>query len=233
MSEMTPIADAAAVRRVPLFRNFGEREIAEIAAAATYRSYRKHDFVMREGDAGGTFFILMQGSVSVCRLLSDGREMILAILKEGDFFGEMAMFDSSLRSASIKALTDVQVATIRYADFLVLLEENPHIGRSLAVALAARLRAANDLIAATMTQDVRMRLASLLLNLSAQFGEPAANGETRIGLLLASDDIASIIATTSDTVNRALKKLRDDNIIDLRAAHIVIRDAERLRALAP
>ena len=54
--------------------------------------------------------------------MPDGREMILAILKEGDFFGEMAMFDSSLRSASIKTLTDVEVGAIRYADFLVLLE---------------------------------------------------------------------------------------------------------------
>src|SRR5271154_6314848 len=92
-----PMIDEASIRRVPLFRDFGDDEIAGIAGTVTERTYGKHDFIMREGDPGSTFFILVKGSVSVCRIMPDGREMILAILKEGDFFGEMAMFDSSLR----------------------------------------------------------------------------------------------------------------------------------------
>src|SRR5271163_2338972 len=116
--------DLEAIRRVPLFRDFGDDEVAHIAETVTDRTYRKHDFIVREGDLGNTFFILVRGSVSVCRIMSDGREMILAILNEGDFFGEMAMFDSSLRSASIKTLTAVEVGAIRYADFLVLLDDN-------------------------------------------------------------------------------------------------------------
>jgi len=129
--------------------------------------------------------------------MPDGREMILAILKEGDFFGEMAMFDSSLRSASIKTLTEVEVGAIRYADFLVLLDDNPRVGRSLVIALSERLRAANALIAATTSQDIRARLASLLLNLSAQFGEEAENG-IRISLRLTNQEMANMIATTRE-----------------------------------
>jgi len=224
--------DAAAIQRVPLFRDFGADEVAGIAATVTDRTYAKHDFIVREGDPGHTFFILVKGSVSVCRIMPDGREMILAILKEGDFFGEMAMFDSSLRSASIKTLTPVEVGAIRYADFLVLLDANPRIGRSLVIALSERLRAANALIAATTSQDIRARLASLLLNLSVQFGERVDNG-TRISLRLTNQEMANMIATTRETVNRTLNRFWDEKLVDMRAAHVIIVDPDRLRALVP
>jgi CRP/FNR family transcriptional regulator, cyclic AMP receptor protein len=227
-----PMIDEAAIRRVPLFRDFDDNEIAGIAATVTDRTYAKHDFIVREGDPGSTFFILVKGSVSVCRIMPDGREMILAILKEGDFFGEMAMFDSSLRSASIKTLTDVEVGAIRYADFLVLLEGNPRVGRSLVTALSDRLRAANALIAATTQQDIRARLASLLLNLATQFGEPVEGG-IRISLRLTNQEMANMIATTRETVNRTLNRFWDEKLVDMRTAHVVIVDPGKLRALVP
>jgi CRP-like cAMP-binding protein len=168
----------------------------------------------------------------VCRIAPDGRETILSILKEGDFFGEMSMFDSSLRSASIKTLTEVEVGAIRQADFLTLLDRNPRIGRSLVIALSERLRAANALIAATTSQDIRARLASLLLNLGDQFGERVDNG-TRITLRLTNQEMANMIGTTRETVNRTLNRFWDDKLVDMRTAHVVIVQPDRLRALIP
>src|SRR5271155_3647284 len=137
--------DVATIRRVPLFRDFADDEAAAIVATVTDRRYGKHQFIVREGDPGDTFFILVRGSVSVCRIAPDGRETILSILKEGDFFGEMSMFDSSLRSASIKTLTEVEVGAIRQHDFLAMLERHPRFTRQFVVVLAERLRAANRL----------------------------------------------------------------------------------------
>jgi CRP-like cAMP-binding protein len=224
--------DVATIRRVPLFRDFADDEAAAVAATVTDRHYGKHQFVVREGDPGDTFFILVKGSVSVCRIAPDGRETILSILKEGDFFGEMSMFDSSLRSASIKTLTDVEVGAIRQGDFLILLDRNPRIGTALVIALSDRLRAANALIAATTSQDIRARLASLLLNLADQFGERVDNG-TRITLRLTNQEMANMIGTTRETVNRTLNRFWDDRLVDMRTAHVVIVEPDRLRALIP
>jgi len=220
------------LRRVPLFRDFGEEELRGVLATVTPRSYDRHQFIVRQGDPGETFFILVEGSVSVCRVAQDGRETILAILKEGDFFGEMAMFDSSLRSASIKSLTHVEVGAIRQADFLIMLERSPQLGRAFVMALTDRLRAANDLIAATTSQDIRARLATLLLNLSEQYGEHVDNG-MRIALRLTNQEMASMIGSTRETVNRTLNRFWDEKMVDMQTAHVVIVDPERLRALAP
>src|SRR3978361_657571 len=120
--------ELSTLRRIPLFRDFTDDQLSQVLATVAERRFAKHQFIVREGEPGDTFFIIAAGSIAVCRVGPDGRETILSILKEGDFFGEMSMFDSSLRSASIKTLTDVEVGAVRQADFLALIERDPHTG---------------------------------------------------------------------------------------------------------
>src|SRR3978361_2039695 len=171
--------ELSTLRRIPLFRDFSDEQLSQVLATVSERRYARHQFIVREGEPGDTFFVIASGSIAVCRIGPDGRETILSILKEGDFFGEMSMFDSSPRSGSIKTLTDVELGAVRQTDFLALIDRSPQIGKLLVIELSERLRAANALIAATTSQDIRARLASLLLNLSDQFGERVENG-TRI-----------------------------------------------------
>ena len=224
--------DLSTLRRIPLFRDFNDEQLSQVLATVSERRFPKHQFVVREGEPGDTFFVIASGSVAVCRISPDGRETILSILKEGDFFGEMSMFDSSLRSASIKTLTDVEVGAVRQVDFLGLIDRNPQIGRLLVIELSERLRAANALIAATTSQDIRARLAALLLNLAEQFGEAVDNG-TRITLRLTNQEMANMIGTTRETVNRTLNRFWDDRLVDMRTAHVVVTEPDKLRSLIP
>jgi CRP-like cAMP-binding protein len=226
------VIDVSALRRVPLFRDFSDDQLAQVTATVSERRFAKHQFIVREGEPGDTFFIVAAGSVAVCRIGADSRETILSILKEGDFFGEMSMFDSSLRSASIKTLTEVEVCAIRQADFMSLIDRNPQIGKLLVIELSERLRAANALIAATTSQDIRARLASLLLNLTEQFGEPTEQG-TRITLRLTNQEMANMIGTTRETVNRTLNRFWDDRLVDMRTAHVIVTEPGKLRELIP
>jgi CRP/FNR family transcriptional regulator len=154
------------------------------------------------------------------------------LLKANDFFGEMSIFDSAVRSASVRTVTVADVAHIERDAFMALLDRSPQIGRLLVIALAERLRAANALIASTTSQDIRSRLASLLLNLMERFGEPSVNG-TRITLRLTNQEMANMIGTTRETVNRTLNRFWDERLIDMRTANVVIVEPEKLRALLP
>jgi CRP-like cAMP-binding protein len=228
--EGAAMIDLAVLRSIPLFHEFGDEQLGAVLATVAERTFPKHQFIVREGEPGDTFFVIASGSVAVCRVAADGRETILSILKEGDFFGEMSMFDSSLRSASIKTLTEVHVGAVRRDDFLNLIDANPQIGKLLVIELSDRLRAANALIAATTSQDIRARLASLLLNLADQFGEPVENG-TRITLRLTNQEMANMIGTTRETVNRTLNRFWDDRFVDMRTAHVVVTAPDELRAI--
>jgi CRP/FNR family transcriptional regulator len=158
--------------------------------------------------------------------------MILSILKERDFFGEMSIFDTAVRAASVRTLTDVEVGAIEREDFLALIDRSPRIGRLLVIALSERLRAANKLISATTSQDIRSRLASLLINLTQNFGEPVANG-TRISLRLTNQEMANMIGTTRETVNRTLNRFWDEKLIDMRTTNIIVTDLDRLAGMVP
>ncbi len=220
------------LRNVPLFRDFESSELSEVAQLITTRRYAKHQMIFREGDTGQTFYLILAGSVAIVRIAADGRETILSILKERDFFGEMSIFDTAVRAASVRTLTDVEVGAIERDDFLALIDRSPRIGRLLVIALSERLRAANKLISATTSQDIRSRLASLLLNLVANFGEATPTG-TRISLRLTNQEMANMIGTTRETVNRTLNKFWDERLIDMRTSHVIVVEPEKLNALVP
>jgi CRP/FNR family transcriptional regulator len=221
------------LRNVPLFRDFETTELSEVAQLITTRQYGKHQTIFREGDPGQTFYLILSGSVAIVRVAADGRETILSILKERDFFGEMSVFDLAVRAAGVRTLTDVEVGVIERDDFLALIDRSPRIGRLLVIALSDRLRAANRLISATTSQDIRSRLASLLLNLMQNFGEPTATGGTRITLRLTNQEMANMIGTTRETVNRTLNRFWDERLIDMRTAHVVILEPEKFAAMVP
>ncbi|MFY9780974.1 MAG: Crp/Fnr family transcriptional regulator [Candidatus Baltobacteraceae bacterium] len=228
--DITRTISLESLRIVPLFRDFDVAELAEVAQLVTARRYGKHQTIFREGDPGQTFYLILEGSVAIVRIAPDGRETILSILKERDFFGEMSIFDSSVRAASVRTLTEVEVGVIERDDFLALIDRSPRIGRLLVISLSERLRAANKMIAATASQDIRSRLASVLLNLMQNFGEPVSNG-TRISLRLTNQEMANMIGTTRETVNRTLNRFWDERLIDMRTSHVVIVEPDRLRAM--
>jgi CRP/FNR family transcriptional regulator len=230
--DSTRIIGLEPLRAVPLFRDFDQAELSEVAQLVTTRRLGKHQTIFREGDPGQTFYLILSGSVAIYRNAPDGRETILSILKERDFFGEMSIFDTAVRAASVRTLTEVEIGVIERDDFLALIDRSPRIGRLLVIALSERLRAANKLISATTSQDIRSRLASLLLNLAANFGEPAPAG-TRITLRLTNQEMANMIGTTRETVNRTLNRFWDERLIDMRTAHVVVVEFEKLKAMVP
>jgi CRP/FNR family transcriptional regulator, cyclic AMP receptor protein len=223
--------DATILSKVPLFASFGDADRAAVAARMQTRRYSKGSLLVRENEPGESLFIVLRGNVAVTRATSDGKESILSILKEGDFFGEMAVLDESPRSATIKALKETETAILSREDFLDLLRSNPHMSLLLVVALSARLRATNEAIQAAAFQDIPTRLAALLLYLSKNFGE-ATPGGTRLTLRLTNQEMASMIGTTRESVNRTLNRFWDDKLIDMHESHIIISNPQGLEALA-
>lgn len=222
-----PRIDARLLCRVPLFSNLSEAQLQEVAALVMTRYFGKRECIVSEGDTGSALYFIMTGSAIVARSLPDGREAILSILTNHDFFGEMSVLSESRCSATVRAKTNVILGVIRRDAFLALIDREPKLGRALIVGLSERLRATNRLVTATTSQDVRLRLASLLLTLSETFGE-SVEGGTRISLRLTNQEIANMIGATRETVNRTLNRLWDERLIDMRSSRIVVTDVAEL-----
>ena len=124
---------------VPLFRNLSRRHIKRVASLARTRRFAAGAPIVRAGDAGSAFFVLLDSAARV--VTPKGRAKRL---RAGDFFGEMALLDDSPRSADVVADGDVLTMTISRSAFAKLLRSEPALAHELLRTLAARLRAAES-----------------------------------------------------------------------------------------
>jgi CRP-like cAMP-binding protein len=122
---------------VPLFEGLSKRHLQRIAKLARIRRFASGAPLVRSGDEGRSFYVLLDGSARVVR--AGGRVRRLGV---GDCFGEMALLDGAPRSADVVADGDVLALTIGRAGFAKLLRSEPALAQSLLRTLAARLRAA-------------------------------------------------------------------------------------------
>lgn len=218
------------LKRVPLFAGFGNDELKAVSRLLRPRRLTKRSILIYEGDTSDALYIIKEGSVAVTRASSEGKETILSILKEGDVLGEMGVLDEAPRSATVTLLRDGEVLVLPREDFLALLATRPELNRAVISALVARLRATNQATQARSHLNVKAKVAELLLMLGDSFGEPAENG-TRLNIKLTHQQLANMVGTTRETMNRMLTEFWDAKLIDMSGAYIVISDPISLAAM--
>lgn len=187
------------------------------------RSYDKGQMILLEEALGETFFVISNGSVKITRLSDDGREVILAMLGEGDFFGEMSLLDGEGRSANVVALDDAEVLTLSRNDFLDILQKFPMIAISLLEELASRLRKSDQQIESLSLSDVEHRIGMTLIRLSEELGK-IKNGNVNIQGLPYQQDIANMAGTSRETVSRTLSLLEEKGLVKRNGRNLTIFD---------
>lgn len=130
------------LRNVPIFGELSEKELERIAQLGVRKKYKKGSIILLEEETGAALFVIISGKVKIVRMDDDGREVILSILGESDFFGEMAILDGLTRSASVVATSKSELFMIHRGDFLKSLSDYPSVAVALLWELTARLKAA-------------------------------------------------------------------------------------------
>ena len=200
------------LRNVPIFSDLSDSDLTKIALKMVPREYGKGKMILLEESHGESFFIITSGAVKVTRLSDDGREVILAILGESDFFGEMSLLDGAGRSANIVANETAIMLTLSRRDFLECLESYPKIAISLLEELAIRLRKSDQQIESLSLSDSEQRIGITLIRLAEEFGT-IKQGNVFIKNLPFQQDIANMAGTSRETVSRTLKLLEDKSLI--------------------
>lgn len=214
------------LKRVPLFADLSAADLARFGEVTREREYPKNSVILFEDDPGDALYIVSTGQVKVVLIGEDGREVILSVLGDGDFFGEMSLIDDEPRSAHVIAMRDSHLLVLRRDDFQSQLEQHPKVALELLRVLVQRLRRADEKIGGLVLLDVNGRVAQLLLDLAEESGGP------KITRKLTHQTIAQMIGSSRETVSRAMRELVDRGLIDVSRREITIKDHDALRALA-
>jgi len=200
------------LKKVPIFSNLGDEELEKIRKLCVTKHYGKDQLILIEQDIGNSMFLIQKGRVKVFRMTEDGREVILTILEDGDFFGELSLLDEKERSASVMAIENSEVLLLRRGDFLRLLEEYPQIAIALLKELAARIRRSDTQIKSLSLQDAMGRVASALIRIADVHGKEIDRNMI-ISRIPLQQDLANMAGTSRETISRVFKYFEDENYI--------------------
>lgn len=215
------------LKQVPFFKGIEQEEMNSLLKITIFKTFPKNYFIVRHNNIGDSMFLILSGEVKISLFSESGREVILDILREGEFFGEMSLIDEMPRSANVITLGKVEALMIKRLDFENHLLSYPKISLNIMKELVRRLRRADDVINSLSVHDVSGRIARFIIKMASDRHIVPKN-KREISFDYTHKDIAAHIGTTRESVTRSLNKLIEQNIIQLNHKKLVILDQERL-----
>jgi CRP/FNR family transcriptional regulator, cyclic AMP receptor protein len=213
------------------FAHMRNEELDEIIGFATERRVPRGTIIFSKGDEGSSMMAVLVGRVRISAVSADGKEVTLNVIGPGEIFGEIALLDGKPRSADATAQEDTVLMVVERKQFLPFLLRNDALVERLLVVLCDRLRRTSLVLEEIALFDLPARLARLLVKLSNDYGRPAPGGGVRIDLKLSQRDLATLVASSRETVNKQLRGWREKGVVDQLAGYLVVRDANALERM--
>ncbi|MBI1939038.1 MAG: Crp/Fnr family transcriptional regulator [Ignavibacteriales bacterium] len=215
---------------VPIFSELSDETLEKIEKIGTRKNYKKNDVILMEDEVGSALFVIASGKVKVSRTSTDGREVILTILSDSNFFGEMAILDGQTRSATVTATEDSELFLIQRTEFLGLLREYPEISISLLQELTQRLRSADVKIKALSLKDAEGKVATVILQLADDIGK-IRQGKVEIEKLPLQQDLANMAGTSRETISRTIHSFAKKGLVEIDGSKLRIIDYEKFKEM--
>jgi CRP/FNR family cyclic AMP-dependent transcriptional regulator len=190
------------LRNVPLFSGLEESELERLARVAGRRRVGRGEQVVRAGETADALLIMLTGRAKVTNFDEEGREVILAWLGPGEFFGEMGLIDDSPRSANVIAVENCELMVLGKQEFQRCMQDNFQVAQKLMQILVRRLREADRHIESLALLDVYGRVARLLLDMSEEDG-----GRRVVRQKMSKQDMARMIGASREMVSKVMRDL--------------------------
>lgn len=218
----------SSLKKIPLLQSFSDADLEHLSMSLRVQRLRKKQALFQKGDEGTALYIVKKGKIKIVLPSKVGEEVILTIFSEGDFLGEMSLLDQKPRSADAVAMEESEVYVLNRTDFLSFLQKNENAIKCILSCLSERLRKTDDLLEDASFLSVSAKLAKKLIDLGREFGVKDKD-RIRIGLRLTQQDIADLVGTTRESINKEIRVLREKGLVSTEGDYIQLLDLERLK----
>lgn len=214
------------LKSINYFNGLDQAELEFIKGFMIEKTLDKGETILTEGEESDYLYFVVSGLMKVYKTSPDGKEQILHIAPPGDSLNDVSTFDAEpVNAASMTAMTPLHLYGIRKEDLKIILHDPPKICVNIMKSLATRIRRDAFLVSELSSTQVLARLAKLLLGRYA--GE-----EITIGFFLTQQDMANLVGTSREVVNRALKAMEEKGAVRLNRHRVKVVDKKILSDLA-
>jgi CRP-like cAMP-binding protein len=214
-----------------LFQSMRGPEIDDVIAHSSERRVPRGALIFSKGDIGSSMMAVLNGRVRVGTQSPDGKEVTLNVIGPGEVFGEIALLDGKPRSADALAIEETLLMVVERKNFIPLLMRHEGLVERLLVVLCERLRNTSLALEEVALANLPARLARVLCRLAEDYGRPSSDGGVRIEMKLSQRDLANLVASTRESVNKQLRVWRTEGSVSLDAGYLSLRRPDDLRAL--
>lgn len=211
--------------RSALLASWGTTELQDLLERATLFAMKKGDVLLHQGDHGDYLIILLDGTIRVSMVASNGREIILDYLEPGSVIGEIALLDGGERTASVTAVGEGQYLKLGAKAFREVLEKHPSVAWRLLREMARRLRNANNTIESDRAYASGPRLARSLQRLMQ-------TGAEGVALRLSQSELGAFAGISRENINRQLGAWADAGVVALEHGRVRVLNKEVLEEIA-
>ncbi len=216
------------IGRLPFFKELPAAAIRQINAGFHDRSFPADKPVYFEGDPAESLYLVALGRVKLVHNAATGREVVLDILHGGEYFGNLTVLGTNTYNETAVMQTDGCILAISADDFQSILKEHPDVTLKVLESVGKRLEESRRLIQQLSTYTVEQRLASVLLRLADKLGEEEEAG-VLLQLPLSRHDLATMTATTTETVSRVMSRFAEQGLIRSGRKWIAVADRKGLQ----
>ena len=200
------------LKGVPLFSSLTDDQLAVLVQTGVIRRFAKGQVIVNQSSPGDTFYIAISGHVKVVLLHEDGREIVLSLLNEGNFFGELSLLDNDPRSATVIAVEDTTLFMFTRRQFYQLIETYPSTLKKVLKEICVRLRHADEKIESLAFLDVYGRTLMALQRLAHDRGIMTKHG-IEISHAPTHLELSSVVGTSRETITRIITVLKKNKTL--------------------
>ena len=219
------------LKHFDIFKDLTDREIDIIDRISYMKRYSRRERIYGQGDPGDLVYLLKEGRVKIYKLSPDGKELTLAVLENGEIFGEMALIDDGPRGTIAETLDDSDICVIRRRDFEMLLKKKPDLAMHVTKLMDCGGGKSKTQLENLVFRNAPSRLASLLMSLAEKHGVRDSQGII-LNVKLSQQELANLIGTARETTSGLLNEFKRLGFIDMRHRRIKILEQWQLKKIA-
>ena len=205
----------------------GEEELRNLTINREKRKYKKKSEIFREGDFPLYLFYIEKGKVKTYKTNEDGKELIINLHNQGDFFGYVNLMRENSYMESSAALEDCEITLIPKTEFFKLIHQNRQVSQKFIKMLSDNIKENEDQLLKLAYNSVRKRVSECLI----KFFDQSEDKNSKTGLKISREDLSNMAGTSIETAIRTLSDFKDEKLIEISSGKIKILNEEKLKHL--
>ena len=219
------------IGRLPFFRHLPPEAIVEINRLFEDRDVPAEQAIYFEGDPGEHLYLVATGKVKLLRHTASGRDVVLDILRGGEYFGSLSILGGRGYTETAAAQTDCCILQISSSNFEKILNHYPDVSIKVLQAVGQRLEESQETVKQLSVYSADQRIAAVLIRLAKKMGEQKEEGML-IQLPFSRQDLAAMTGATVETVSRVMSRFAAEELVTTGRKWVEVSDLQGLERIA-